>query len=375
VEGEVLLKISLLIYSLASGGAERQVSILLKELSKKYKIYLVLMNDTIFYEIPKNVEVFYLEKSNPFESGIKKLLKIPFLAMKYKKFLKEKEIDVSLSFMNRPNYINVLANRGIVSERINPFEEYKTNSLKDKINRLLVKALYKKAKKVIPNSKGTEIELNKRGIKNTEVIYNMLELKQIDKLRNEEIDLQKEKFTFITIGRLEPQKNTILLIEAIKNIDAKLWIIGDGYLRDSLELKVKNEKLEEKVKFLGRQKNVYKFLNKADCFVFSSNYEGFPNVLLEALACKLPIISIDCKSGPREILAPNSDITKQTKDIEIAEYGILTPVGDVEKMQEAMQMIINDKNLREGYRKKALNRAKDFSIDKIIPKWERILND
>ena len=369
------MKISLLIYSLASGGAERQVSILLKELSKKYKIYLVLMNDTIFYEIPKNVEVFYLEKSNPFESGIKKLLKIPFLAMKYKKFLKEKEIDVSLSFMNRPNYINVLANRGIVSERINPFEEYKTNSLKDKINRLLVKALYKKAKKVIPNSKGTEIELNNRGIKNTEVIYNMLELKKIGKLRNEEIDLQKEKFTFITIGRLEPQKNTILLIEAIKNIDAKLWIIGDGYLRDSLELKVKNEKLEEKVKFLGRQKNVYKFLNKADCFVFSSNYEGFPNVLLEALACKLPIISIDCKSGPREILAPNSDITKQTKDIEIAEYGILTPVGDVEKMQEAMQMIINDKNLREGYRKKALNRAKDFSIDKIIPKWERILND
>jgi len=375
VEGEVLLKISLLIYSLASGGAERQVSILLKELSKKYKIYLVLMNDTIFYEIPKNVEVFYLEKSNPFESGIKKLLKIPFLAMKYKKFLKEKEIDVSLSFMNRPNYINVLANRGIVSERINPFEEYKTNSLKDKINRLLVKSLYKKAKKVIPNSKGTEIELNNRGIKNTEVIYNMLELKKIGKLRNEEIDLQKEKFTFITIGRLEPQKNTILLIEAIKNIDAKLWIIGDGYLRNSLELKVKNEKLEEKVKFLGRQKNVYKFLDKVDCFVFSSNYEGFPNVLLEALACNLPIISTDCKSGPREILAPNSDLNKQTKDIEIAEYGILTPVGDVEKMREAMKMIIENKNLRENYKKKAVNRAKDFSVEKIIPKWEKVLND
>ncbi|HIQ50620.1 MAG TPA: glycosyltransferase, partial [Nautiliaceae bacterium] len=184
---------------------------------------------------------------------------------------------------------------------------------------------------------------------------------------------KKNRFTFITIGRLESQKNHKLLINAIKNINANLWIIGDGHLKKELEDMIKNLKLQDKVKLLGRQSNPYKFLAKADAFVFSSNYEGFPNVLLEALACELPIISTDCKSGPREILAPNSDFTKQTTDIEIAEFGILVPVGDVKRMADAMKIIIEDENLRNRLRKKALNRAKDFEVDKIIKEWEEII--
>ncbi len=367
-------KLSILIYSLAGGGAERQVSLLLKYLSKKYKIYLVLMNDTIFYEVPENVEVIFLEKSNPTENGIKKLLKLPILALKYKKFLKENEIDVSISFMNRPNYINSLSKifgskvKTILSERISPLNEYKTNSIKDKINRFLIKNLYKKADVVVPNSKMTEFELKKFfNLKNTKVIYNMLELPECKK--------EKEEFIFINIGRFERQKNHFLLLEAFKkaNLNAKLYLVGDGYLRRSLELKVKNDNLENKVVFVGRQKNVFKFLSKANCFVLSSNYEGFPNVLIEALACDLPIISTDCISGPREILAPNSDFIKQTKDIEFDEYGILTPVGDVDKLAEAMKKMYEDKSLRENYSKKAKNRAKDFEIEKIIKEWDEII--
>ena len=367
-------KISILIYSFASGGAERQVSLLLKYLRKKYKVYLVLMNDTIFYEVPENVEIFYLEKSNPRENGIKKLIKLPFLAFKYKKFLKEKNIDVSLSFMNRPNYINALSKvlgskvKTILSERISPLNEYATNSMKDKINRFLIKTLYKKADLVVPNSKRSEFELkNFFNLKNTKVIYNMIELFNCEK--------KEKEFIFINVGRLEPQKNHSLLIDAFKraNLDAKLYIIGDGYLKKSLELKVKSEKLEDKIFFLGRQKDVYKFLSSASCFVLSSDYEGFPNVLIEALACDLPIISTDCISGPREILAPNSDFTKQTKDIELAEYGILTSIRDVEKMAEAMKIMYENKNLKENYSKKAKIRVKDFEIKKVIQEWERII--
>jgi N-acetylgalactosamine-N,N'-diacetylbacillosaminyl-diphospho-undecaprenol 4-alpha-N-acetylgalactosaminyltransferase len=82
--------ISILIYSLASGGAERQVSTLINKLKNKYHIVLVLMNDTIFYDIPADTKIIYLEKSNGNENGIKKLLKLPYLGWKYNKILKKK---------------------------------------------------------------------------------------------------------------------------------------------------------------------------------------------------------------------------------------------------------------------------------------------
>jgi N-acetylgalactosamine-N,N'-diacetylbacillosaminyl-diphospho-undecaprenol 4-alpha-N-acetylgalactosaminyltransferase len=276
--------------------------------------------------------------------------------------------------MNRPNYINIFAKlfgsraKTIICERAMPSLQHKKD-LQGFINKFLIKTLYNKADLITANSKGNSLDLKINfGIKNIKTIYNFIEEKNCQK--------QKEDiFTFVTIGRLDSGKNHKLLVEAFykADLDAKLWLIGDGYLKEDLELRIEDLGLKDKVKLLGRQKNPYKFLSKADCFVFSSNYEGFPNVLLEALACELPIISTDCKSGPREILSPETDFTKQTKDIEIAKYGILTPVGDVDKMAEAMRMMYEDSNLREKYRKIALQRAKDFEVSKITKEWEETL--
>ena len=363
-------KLSILIYSLASGGAERVVSILLKELSDKYKITLFLMNDTIFYDIPKNVKVTFLEKSHPHENGIIKLLKLPFLAYKYSKIKSE----ISISFMNRPNYINVLSNffkksKTIISERIAPSQEYKNNSLKDKISKFLIKNLYQKADIVVPNAKYIAYELEtmfKVPKEKLKVIYNPIFKKKC-------VFPQKtSKFVFIHIGRMETQKNHKLLIKAFNklDIDAELWLIGDGYLRGGLE-KIANNN----IKFLGLQKDVYKFLSKADCFVFSSDYEGFPNVLLEALNCNLPIISTDCKSGPREILAPNSDFKIQTETIEICEYGILVGVRRKQYMIQAMKLIYENSELRYNFKTKTQDRIKEFDITKIMREWEKIINE
>jgi N-acetylgalactosamine-N,N'-diacetylbacillosaminyl-diphospho-undecaprenol 4-alpha-N-acetylgalactosaminyltransferase len=369
-------KLSILIYSLASGGAERVISILLNQLKDRYDITLYLMNDTIFYNIPKNLKITYLENSDSKESGIKKLLKLPILAWKYKKL---NNSDISLSFMNRPNYINILAklfgmkSKVLISERIAPSQEYKTNTLKDKISRFLIKNLYSKANLIIPNAEGIKsdlinnFEIDKNLIK---VINNPVDIEKIENLKKEEVEFRDKTFSFITIGRMQYQKNHKLLIDAIKDIDAKLYIIGDGELRYDLELKIDSLELLDKVVLLGRQSNPYKYISQADCFVFSSNYEGFPNVLLEALACGLPVISTDCQSGPREILAPNSDINFQLQEsIEKVEYGILTAVNDKDSLIEAMNIMINDKQLREKYKNSAKIRAKDFDVDKIIKKF------
>jgi N-acetylgalactosamine-N,N'-diacetylbacillosaminyl-diphospho-undecaprenol 4-alpha-N-acetylgalactosaminyltransferase len=330
------------------------------------------MNDTIFYDVPKNIKIKYLEKSNPSESGIIKLLKLPLLGFKYKKFIKNS--DVSISFMNRPNYINVFAKlfgsrvKTIISERAMPSLQHQ-NGIQGKINKFLIKTMYKKADIIVANSKGNKFDLkNNFNISNIETIYNFIEHKKCEKFINNE-------FIFISIGRFDNGKNHKVLIKAFykANLDAKLYLIGDGYLRDELEELVKELNLEKKVIFLGRQKDVFKYLQKASCFVFSSDYEGFPNVLLEALLCNLPIISTDCKSGPREILAPNTPITKETDSIEIAEYGILTKVESEKYLGEAMKLIYKDDNLRYNFIQKAQNRIKEFEVKKIIKKWEEVI--
>lgn len=379
-------RVSILIYSLASGGAERVTSILLEELNilkNRYKITLVLMSDIIFYDIPKDIDIIYLENSKFFESGSKKFLKLPFLAWKYKNFCKKNSIDVSLSFMNRPNYINTISKffgnkaKIIISERIVSSQEYQSDGIKDKISRSLIKFLYPKADLIIPNSQGIKIDLIKKfEIKtNIKVINNPIDLDKVLKKQNEHIPIKLNKFTFITVGRLFEQKNHKLVLSAIKDVDAFLYIIGDGVLKNKLESLIQKYSLENRVFLLGRQENPYKYLSKADCFLFSSNYEGFPNVLLEALSCSLPVISTDCISGPREILAPDSDVKFQLKnEIEFAKYGILVPVNDVDKLKEAMNLIIADKDLRNRYKEKAQQRARDFDVKKIIKQYEDVIN-
>ncbi len=378
-------KLAILIYSLASGGAERVVSILLNELDKKYDLTLILMNDTIFYNITENIEIIYIENSDPVESGIKKLIKLPYLAWKYKKICQKYEIDFSLSFMNRPNYINTLSKvfgsraKILISERIAPSQEYLTNSLKDKVSRRLIKYLYPKASVIIPNSCGIKIDLMENfNIDNNiiKVINNPIDLDKIKLLQSQHVIIKKDNFNFITIGRLFEQKNHDLLLESILECDANLYIIGEGELRNKLEEKIIKFKLEDRVFLLGRKENPYAYLKEADCFIFSSNYEGFPNVLLEALACGLPIISTDCISGPREILSPSTDVHFQTKSgIELSEYGILTPVGNKESLVDAIQLIISNQNLVNKYKKIAKKRASNFDKDIIINKFIEVIEN
>ena len=373
-------KLSILIYSLASGGAERVVSILLNELQDNYDITLVLMNNTIFYDFPKNISIKYLESSNPQEHGIKKLLKLPLLAYKYYKFCKNSNIDISLSFMNRPNYINVLSkiignkSKIIINERAMPSIQHR-DGIQGLINRLLIKILYNKSDIILSNSKGNSFDLvNSFSIKQPIVINNPINIGITRKLSLENMQLKKDKVIFVTIGRLDKGKNHKLLIDAFVGINAYLYIIGDGILREELESRIQNLKLQNNVFLVGRQSNPYKYLNNSDCFLFSSNHEGFPNVLLEALACGLPVISTDCMSGPREILGPStSSSLNLINKIELVEYGILVPTGNILRMQEAIKLIITKQDLRRKFRLRAEQRIQDFTTKKITQQYKEVL--
>ena len=337
------------------------------------------MNDIRFYDIPKEIEVITLDSSLA-KSGIKKLLILPFLALKYKHICKERGITLSFSLMNRPNYIAVLAKmfgssvKTIISERAMPSLQHR-EGVQGAINRFLIKRLYPHADIVTANSQGNTKDLMSCfKIPKVKTIPNLLDQERIREKISEKAEFRDDTFSFITVGRLDKGKNHALLLEAMKEIKATLYIIGDGVLEGHLKQMIKEMKLEKKVFLLGRKENPYAYLSQADAFVFSSNYEGFPNVLLEALACGLPIISTDCPSGPREILSPKSDVLNVLEGgVERGEYGILTARNDVGAMCEAMSEIQTNETLRESYRHKAPKRADDFDKNRVLELYKEIL--
>ena len=354
-------KLAVFLYSMGPGGAERVVSNLLPALCEKYEVHLVLMSDVVAYEIPSAVKVHFLERSDPYESGVKKLFRLgllfPFLALNYKKLCDDLAIDLHFVLMNRPCYIALLARiagvkgRMVISERSCPSVIYKSG-LSGLANRILVKALYPRADLILANAQGNADDLVRNfgcDAAKTKVLYNAVDLAAIKTLANEPLGGKFKPF-FLNIGRLDSGKNQAMLIRIIANLNderATLGILGKGPLQSELQNLIDELGVSEQVKLLGMDKNPFKFIKSVQCFVCASRFEGFSNVLLEALACERFIISTDHKSGARELLGDD-------------EYGILTPVDDEKAMESAMRRALEDENLRQDYEKRAYGRVVKF---------------
>jgi N-acetylgalactosamine-N,N'-diacetylbacillosaminyl-diphospho-undecaprenol 4-alpha-N-acetylgalactosaminyltransferase len=149
-----------------------------------------------------------------------------------------------------------------------------------------------------------------------------------------------------------------------------LIILGDGENKNALENLAKQLSIGDSVIFLGFQNNPYAFLHQCDLFVLSSIHEGFGNVIVEAMACDLPIISTSCLSGPAEILGSDN---YNIDEITYAEYGILVPSfsndyaeeKDKEQMMaKAMYKLISDQAINEHYIEKSRQRVGTYSVEK-----------
>jgi N-acetylgalactosamine-N,N'-diacetylbacillosaminyl-diphospho-undecaprenol 4-alpha-N-acetylgalactosaminyltransferase len=378
-------RVAFLINALNSGGAERVMSILLKELPKyeDMDVELILLENVIEYELPKNLKVTIL--SNNGENAMKNTLFIPLYTYKLIRYLKREKIDLIVSFLCRANYVNILASKitGIksaISIRVNNTSAYMTPSLSSKINKFLIKKLFPSSPLVINVSQGTLEDMAENfGVdrKNQIVIYNPYDMDEILKASKESVDFEIDyDNTVIAVSRFRPVKNLSLLIEAFKELDKKykLLLVGDGVEREKLERLTDTFKLRDRIKFVGNDTNPYKYMSKCSIYISLSKAEGFPNALVEAMICGCAPISTDCPSGPREILSPGSDYSKKLDSgIEEAEYGVLVAVDDKEATIEALRLLLNNKTKREHYSLKAKERAKDFHIDSIVKEYRDTL--
>ena len=405
-----------IIPNLGGGGAERVIANLCQSL-EDFEKYVVIFEKEIKYEVKANIIHIPLL---PSKNLLFRILNFLTIKLRLKNFKKKIKTSFTISFLEPANYYNlftkhnqekiILSFRNYYSLKYNPERKISVKKrFKLLFYKFIIKKFYNKADLLIAVSKGVELDLVKNfGISPRKIItiYNPVLLEEIEKLLKEELFEYENIFNYpvlITTGRLKRQKGQWYLLRIFKKLkeqhkDLKLLILGEGGLKEYLiklseELGLKTyvwdrDKLNHDfdVYFLGFQKNPFKFMARSKLFVFPSLWEGLPNALVEAIACGVPVISADCMSGPREIFAPNTDITRQTDKPEFAEYGILMPTFEYkfksakEPLDEKEQMwvdiidkMLRDDDLRKYYAEKGKERAKDFQIEKIIGEWEKVL--
>ncbi len=383
------------------GGAERMAATLGNELCKHGNniYFLAFMDSEQKYDIKGKYFSFNYDykKSN----SIKKILDLIKYSYKIKVFGDEKNIDAIISVGEISNYNALLSRlifrnkcKVIISQHINP-----GTYLKKKSTLNMIKFLYPKADRTVCVSKEIEkILKNDFGIKNTLTIYNMMDVDENIRLSYHDLPeefkkLFKDGFNFINIGRLSEQKGQWFLIRSFKRVvdkyaDAKLFILGEGELKSELQNLITKLNLHQNVFLLGNQNNVFPYLRDSACFVFSSLWEGFPMTLIEALSIDLPVISADCKTGPREILCPQLELDSNIEYPHLCRYGILTNPFNRESIFEGLDevpLLESEQMLTDSMLKiiespelvKKCSNGLEFALELdnklIVKKWQNLL--
>lgn len=390
--------IFLVLPNLWGGGQARFASRLTTILKDRYDVKLILFNgkDIVY---PIDCEYFSLDHSDMNVNDANKYLLIAKRLIRLRKLMGKYEPQVSVSFGNVANIVNIFAGvqkcKTMVSIRgYESVKKFNNNRMKAFLFRFLIK----RSEKIICVSQVMAEEMKQilsLGDDKVCVLYNAFDLDEIKNLSKQETELDPwlaENKVIVTVGAFRHEKGYWHLLKALslakkKDGGIKLLHIGPDYREhgsNTAKLIIDLE-LEDDVTRLGFQENPYKYCAKCKAFILSSISEGFPNALVEAMACGIPVIAADCKTGPREILMEDSH-REGSDSFQLADYGILVPALNLvenydpeviekgeEILAEAIYYLLNDQPLAEAYAVKAGQRAADFSYEKCKEQMIRIL--
>lgn len=367
---QLYMRLALVISNLASGGAQRVMSILANAWATKgWKITLLTLDKGVeppFYDLHPAVMYRPLglsgTSSTPMHGVFNNLKRVWVL----RQAIKQSSPQLVISFMDKPNVLTILATLGlrlpvVISERIDP-AHHSIGKAWDRLRRWV----YPRCTRLVVQSSSALSYFSAKVQRRTHVIPNPVLLPHSSKTTPRHACSQSTK-TVVAMGRLREQKGFDLLLGAFARVAPKhpewsLVIWGEGPLRPHFE-RVRNERgLQGRVSFPGLTRQPLENMQKADLFVLSSRYEGFPNALCEAMACGLPVISFDCPSGPREIITNGVD-------------GVLVPPEDVEALAAAMDRLLASGEERKRLAAHAQGVAERFALPRVIGMWEALVKE
>lgn len=354
------MKICLVVSSLSGGGAERIVVNLANYYSSKgYDVCLVVFNAIGPYKDQLNASVSLIDLASRTRSVFWKLFWT----------LRNIRPTVILSAKRDSNIVigclSYFFNTLVVFREANTFEQvYRQGFLKRWVYFLLMRLAYRQADLVIANSEDTADDL-KRSIAPVSVPVQVIGNPVVPanlSIRLEESSghhwLGCSRFsTILNVGRLHEQKNQRMLIHSFATVHAKLpyarlVILGDGSLKGELLDLAEELGIGPYVEILEFVANPFPFYKEADVFVLSSDWEGFGNVLVEALVSKVPIISTDCRGGPRKIL-------------DNGKYGELVPTGDVKALSDVIVRQLNSGAISSEGAEERYRRGMEYSLERV----------
>jgi GalNAc-alpha-(1->4)-GalNAc-alpha-(1->3)-diNAcBac-PP-undecaprenol alpha-1,4-N-acetyl-D-galactosaminyltransferase len=350
----------MLIPSLGTGGAERMLVNLASKFSNEANIELVCFKRQTIYDIDNRVKII--------ELGYSRFLSPSFYLFYY--LLKDIcNGDATIfSFTTKMNVVGSMVSkiRGlhcIVSERNNLEKIFEFHL--SFVWKILVWYTYRFAGHVVVQTEGNRRLFESMfRLGNVKVIPNFIKLVRLEGIKQRTGSVSYN-LTFLCVARFVKQKNQFFLIKAFErllsrnsNLNLKLVLVGDGPLLNSCKNYVEKKRLGQRVIFPGVQKEVGKYYLQSDVFVLPSLYEGFPNVLLEAMMYHLPIISSDCDFGPSELLSQG-------------EFGLLYN-GSINDLVEKMEYLFPVEK-RIYFSNQSRIRIADYSDEQIVLKWLKLL--
>jgi glycosyltransferase involved in cell wall biosynthesis len=341
------------------GGSERVCTVIANRLVEfGYKITIVEWMDKgeSFYEINEKIKVIKLYNR---EVNIYKTY--PLTLWRFYKAMRHIKPDYIIDVCSALSIVSIpislfLRTKNITWEHFNAKSGW--NAFTPKIARTLAARFAYKIVVLSETDKQNYIRLF--NAKQTQVILNPVTINT----KGEVANLQSN--TILAAGRFTPQKGFDMLLHSFKLVHSKyphwkLNIVGNGELFVTIKNLAAELNILNAVSFSGTTQNMHRYYTNASFFVLSSRFEGLPLVLIEAQAYGLPVVSFNCPTGPQEIITHGKN-------------GLLVEPNNIEKLAEAMELMIANEQLRADCALQALVKAKDFEINKIVKQWINLLS-